>query len=389
MAGAQNSELSVAERRKRLAEKRAQEAAAAAGDGPAQGATSAPEMPLHDLVHNPRNARRDLEGVEGLADTYEAAGVLQPLLVVPVETFRAAFPEDAQGLPGAGYVVIGGNRRLAAAHHAGLATLPVHVSAKLTTRGDILIAAATENIAREELKPFEELDTIEELKAELGTYDAVAKKLGKTGGWVSQRRRLHHLQPEIRQALESRTPGMTIELARSLGKIKDREQQLTAWRGAQRAAERAAGPAAGKTPKPKKATRTVPPQGGSGESLSGAVKARRDACLLAVAAGAGDLARLSIIAAQAPVPPADAVALAERWLTESTIGPSAVNLATLPGDEGTDRQKQGALALALAHCELHATSTDGADLPHARAYIDWLESHTDYQPTNAEPVPAA
>lgn len=394
MAGAQNDGLSLAERRKQLAAKRAQEEAAANPQGAsANGVNTTPEMPLHSLVHNPRNARRNMEGVEGLADTYETTGVLQPCLVIPAETFRAAFPESAAELPDAGYVVIGGNRRLAAAHRAGLATLPVHVSTKLKTREDILVAAATENIAREELKPFEELDTIEELKTELGTYDAVAKKLGKTGGWVSQRRRLHHLQPEIRQALETRTPGMTIELARDLGKIKDRDQQLKAWHAAQHAADRAANPATAKQPKPKKISK-VPAQGGSGDGPATpledtAVKARREACLLTVVTGAGDLARLSIIAAQVPADPDEAVALAGQWLTEAAVGSSALNLATLSGEEGTDRQKQGALALALAHCELHMTRTSGTDSTHARAYADWLETHTDYQPTDAEPAPTA
>ncbi|MFJ1847100.1 ParB/RepB/Spo0J family partition protein [Streptomyces sp. NPDC088146] len=393
MAGAQNDGLSLAERRKQLAAKRAQEEAAANPQGASvNGVNTTPEMPLHSLVHNPRNARRNMEGVEGLADTYETTGVLQPCLVIPVETFRAAFPEDAAELPDAGYVVIGGNRRLAAAHQAGLATLPVHVSTKLKTREEILVAAATENLAREELKPFEELATIEELKTELGTYDAVAKKLGKTGGWVSQRRRLHHLQPELRQALETRAPGMTIELARDLGKIKDRDQQLKAWQVAERAADRSANPVTGKQPKPKKVSK-VPAQGGSGDGsgtpLEDTAKARREACLLAVATGAGDLARLSIIAAQAPAAPDEAVALAGQWLTEAAVGSSALNMATLSGGEGTDRQKQGALALALAHCELHLTRTSATDSTHARAYADWLETHTDHQPTDAEPAPTA
>ncbi|MFJ4865983.1 ParB/RepB/Spo0J family partition protein [Streptomyces sp. NPDC088748] len=391
MAGAQNDGLSLAERRKQLAAKRAQEEAAANPQGaPADGANVTPELPLDSLVHNPRNARQNLDGVEGLADTYETTGVLQPCLVIPVETFRAAFPENAAELPDGAHVVIGGNRRLAAARRAGLATLPVHVSTKLKTREDILVAAATENIAREELKPFEELATIEELKAELGTYDAVAKKLGKTAGWVSQRRRLHHLQPELRQALETRAPGMTIELARDLGKIKDREEQLKAWKVAERAAERSANPATGKQPKPKKASK-VPAQGGSSDGVGSpledaTVKARREACLLAIAAGAGDLPRLFVIAAQAPADPDEAVALAGQWLTETAVGSSALDVATLSGEEGTDRQKQGALALALARCELHMTHTSGTDSTHARAYADWLETHTDYQPTDAAPA---
>ncbi|MCX5207617.1 ParB N-terminal domain-containing protein [Streptomyces sp. NBC_00237] len=350
-------------------------------------------MPLDSLVHNPRNARQDLEGVEGLADTYEDAGVLQPCLVIPVQTFREAFPEDADKLPAQGHVVLAGNRRLAAARRAGLATLPVHLNPKLKTRLGILIAAATENIAREELKPFEELATIEELKAELGTYDAVAKKLGKTAGWVSQRRRLGNLEPELREALERRTPGMTIELARDLGKLKKRDEQLAAWKVEQeRVARRADDPKAEKRPKAKKASR-VPAQGGAdgggGAPLDDGAKSRRDACLLAIATGTGDLPRLSIIAAQVPVDPDEAVALAGQWLTEAAEGSSALDVDTLANEEGTDRQLAAALALALARCEIHLTRTSGADSAHARAYTHWLETHTDEQPAAAESAPTA
>ncbi|MFC9734268.1 ParB/RepB/Spo0J family partition protein [Streptomyces roseolus] len=395
MAGAQNDGLSLAERRRRLEAQRAQQghggSGAARGVVAVGGVAATPEVSLGLLVHNPRNARQSLEGIEGLADTFEGAGLLQPCLVVPVATFRSAFPECAADLPVEGYVVLGGNRRLAAARQAGLETLPVHVNTKLQTREQILVAAATENIAREELKPFEELDTIEDLKSMLGTYDAVARKLGMSAGWVSQRRRLANLQPEVRQALESRVPGMTIELARSLGKIKDREEQLKAWEAARQRAqeldsETPGAPQAtqkkGKVPAQKKTAET-------GAPLDDAVQARREACRDAVGAGAGDLARLCLIATQFPAAPDEAVALAGQWLTEAASGSSALNLSTLASEEGSDRQHQAAIAIALAHCELHMTRTGGSDAVHARAYTDWLETHTDYRPADTEPAATA
>ena len=65
MAGAQNEGLSVAERRRQLAAQREQQAAVNAQNAVLAGNVSTPEMPLDSLVHNPRNARQDLEGVEG------------------------------------------------------------------------------------------------------------------------------------------------------------------------------------------------------------------------------------------------------------------------------------------------------------------------------------
>ncbi|MER7111160.1 ParB/RepB/Spo0J family partition protein [Streptomyces sp. NPDC000229] len=377
MAGAQNDGLSVAERRRRKEEQRR---------AAVSGAVGGAEIAITELAHNPRNAREALEEIEGLADTYATVGVLQSCAVIPAETFRAAFPEHEDDIGTARFVVIGGNRRLAAARHAGLEKLPILVNTKAQTRRDILIAAATENLAREELKPLEELATIEELKDVLGTYDAVAQQLGKTPGWVSQRRRLHNLQPEVRKALETRAEGMTIELARDLGKIKDREQQLKAWEAERRlAAERAADPTAKKQDKGKTAKKRVPAQGGSGAGtteLDPQAKARREACAMAIATAAGDAARAHIIALQSPVAPDEAVALASHWLTEAGIGASALHLSALPGEDGTERQQQAALALSLAHCELHMTHTNGSDTAHARAFVDWLATYADYQPAD-------
>ncbi|MFI2764238.1 ParB/RepB/Spo0J family partition protein [Streptomyces echinatus] len=380
MAGAQN-ELSVAERRRLREEERRR----AAGAG--QATPAGPEVAIAELANNPRNAREELEGLEGLAHTYSESGVLQSLAVIPADVFKAAFPENAHEVGDARYVVIGGNRRLAAARLAGLEQLPVLVNQKATTRKAILIAAATENVARQELKPFEELATIEELKAELGTYDAVAQALGKSAGWVSQRRRLHNLQPEVRKALEERTEGMTIELARDLGKIKDPEQQLAAWKKEKAlAAARAAEPGSGKAAAGKsKAAKKLPKQSGdkAGNEPDTTTKERRDACAAAVAAFEGDASRLHIIALQLPTEPDEAVALASHWLGEAGIGASALSLPSLTGDEGHERQTRAALALSLAHCEIHLTNAGPDDPAHARAYLDWLATHADYQAPDA------
>ncbi|WP_128380315.1 ParB/RepB/Spo0J family partition protein [Streptomyces cavernae] len=395
MAGAQN-DLTVAERRKLKEDERrraAEEAQrSAAGEQNASG--DAFDAPIEDLAHNPRNAREELEGLEGLASTYESVGLLQSCAVVPADVFNNAFPENAEEVGSARFVVIGGNRRLGAARLAGRKTVPILVNRKATTRKDILVAAATENLSREELKPFEELATIEELKKEFGTYDAVGKVLGKSAGWVSQRRRLHNLQPEVRQALEQRTPGMTIELARSLGTIKDRDRQLAAWE-----TEKELAAARDSEPKPDKgrgndgagrkpAKKAVPRQGGTGvDALDEAAKARREACQATVMDFSEDASRLHIIALQTSIDPDEAVALASQWLSEAGVGASSLSLPTLPGDEGKGRQARAALALSLARCEIHMSRNGGNDAAHASAYLDWLGTHTDYQPADdAEPA---
>ncbi len=390
MAGAEN-DLSVAERRKRKEEerRRAEEETRRRAAGEQNASGDAFDAPIEDLAHNPRNARGVLEGLEGLASTYESVGLLQSCAVVPADVFNNAFPEDAGEVGDARFVVIGGNRRLGAARLAGRKTVPVLVNRRATTRKDILVAAATENLSREELKPFEELATIEELKKEFGTYDAVGKVLGKSAGWVSQRRRLHHLQPEVREALEQRTPGMTIELARSLGTIKDRDQQIAAWETEKElAAARESEPKPDKGPRNdsagrKPAKKAVPRQGGTAVGAPDeATKARREACQTIVMDFGEDASRIHIIALQTSIDPDEAVALATQWLSEAGVGASALSLPSLPSDEGKGRQARAALALSLAHCEIHMARNGGNDAAHASAYLDWLGTHADYQPTD-------
>lgn len=418
MAGAQNTGQSVRERReqKERERKRKEEEQKRKDEEQERRqdvtGTANPEVPIAELAFNPRNARESLEGLEGLASTYASTGLLQPVVAIPADTFRAAFPEVADDVPElARLVVIGGNRRLAAAQFADMATVPVVVNNRVTTRKDIVVAAAVENLAREELKPLEELATIEDLKNELGTYGAVAKQLGKTPGWVSQRRRLHNLQPEVREALVNRADGMTIELARDLGKIKGREKQLQAWKAEQELAK-----ARADKPTPKK-TAAVPSQStgtpnGKEEEQGGTedqdgqehgdaqdsqkhgqdpeeqtteernadVATRRDACALAVASAEEDPTLLSLIALRLQADVDEAAQLAAEWLTAAGANPAAINPPA--GDASSDAtHHQATLALALAHCELHATQHD-ADV-YTHVYLNWLSGAQDRTPEPA------
>ncbi|AKN74999.1 hypothetical protein QR97_39665 [Streptomyces sp. PBH53] len=123
--------------------------------------------------------------------------------------------------------------------------------------------------------------------------------------------------------------------------------------------------------------------GSAGSDLDETTKERREACAAAVAAFDGDASRLHIIALQLPTEPDEAVALASHWLGEAGIGASALSLPSLTGDEGHERQARAALALSLAHCEIHLTSCAADDPAHARAYLDWLATHAEYQAPEA------
>ena len=84
-------------------------------------------------------------------------------------------------------------------------------------------------------RPGQDFDVIEEAKAvealvaECGRADEAATRLHKTPGWVSQRRALLALAPELQTAL--RRGELAIREARALARVP-LEQQVARWRAA-------------------------------------------------------------------------------------------------------------------------------------------------------------
>ncbi len=206
-----------------------------AGNG-ALEVTDAPQqspstLPVKELTYRPVNPRQSSEytaaDIDGMAASMEYVGVLQPIAVVRREIYAANHSEEAQHLPEAAtWVVMYGNRRLAAARKAGLTEVPVYVQDRVDeddkTRESVLI----ENIHHSPLAALEEAYEVEALVTRHGTRSAVAKILGKSGGWVTQRLNLINLQPPFQAELTAGT--LTIEHARALGAIPA-ERQQQAW----------------------------------------------------------------------------------------------------------------------------------------------------------------
>jgi len=103
----------------------------------ASSASSTETRPVNDLRPNPLNPRGELHvaGLDELADSIRAQGVLQPLLVTP------------------GGVVVAGHRRLAAARMAGLSEVPVVVrDLDAVQQQEIMLV---ENLQRQDLSAVE------------------------------------------------------------------------------------------------------------------------------------------------------------------------------------------------------------------------------------------
>ncbi|EME67350.1 putative transcriptional regulator [Rhodococcus ruber BKS 20-38] len=185
--------------------------------------------PLTDLVANPRNPRDDLGDLSDLASITETQ--LQPVLVVTREAYLRLYPQDETDLAEARWVVINGCRRYAAASKFGRTRLDIVVKDEVAhDRATLLAAAVTENIGRRDFDVIEEAKAVELLVTECGRADAAAARLGKTEGWVSQRRALLKLAPELQIAL--RRGELAVRHARSLARVP-LEQQVDTWQAQQ------------------------------------------------------------------------------------------------------------------------------------------------------------
>jgi ParB family transcriptional regulator, chromosome partitioning protein len=194
--------------------------------GPAQsGFRAQASAKLEDLVTNPRNPRDDLGDLDDLATIVE--NQLQPVLVVTRAAYLRIYPEDQSAVAEARWVVINGCRRFAAAEKFGRPELDIVVKDEVAkTRIALLAAAVIENVARRDFDVLEEAKAVELLVGECGSAVAAAKTLSRTQGWVSQRRALLNLAPELQAAL--RAGDLAVRDARSLAQVPLGEQ-VAAW----------------------------------------------------------------------------------------------------------------------------------------------------------------
>jgi ParB family chromosome partitioning protein len=184
------------------------------------------QLPLKDLVANPRNPRDDLGTLDDLASIADLQ--LQPAVAVTKKAYLKLYPDDDIK---ARYVVVNGCRRLAAAHKYGRVDLAVIVNDEIARDRITLVSACiTENVDRQDFDIIEEAKAVEALVAECATAGEAARRLRKTDGWVSQRRALLTLAPELQAAL--RRGELAVRDARSLARVPY-EEQVARWRAAQ------------------------------------------------------------------------------------------------------------------------------------------------------------
>lgn len=183
-----------------------------------------PRVPLAAVCANPLNKRPAGldEQLREMADTIRAHGVIQPLVVCSAAAYLAAFPQQRQAVGAAAWVTLIGNRRLHAAALAGLDEVPILVNDdQVTSMYEVMLI---ENGHRRDLPPAMEAEAMTEALQAAGLSQAeLARRIGKSAMYVSQRLALLELLPEFRALLDA--GELTVEAARTLGALPEEEQR--------------------------------------------------------------------------------------------------------------------------------------------------------------------
>ncbi len=192
-------------------------------------------VPLNRISPNGVNPRDDFGTAEELQDFGRSLKrrQLQALPVVTRRAYLKLWPDHEQQVGNVDVVIVSGERRFRGATAVGMTALECVINDDLAeSQQTFLDAVVTENVDRENFDAIEEAKAIEALVAAFGTATAVAEHFTRASGWVSQRRILLRLAPEVQELVRNRT--MPLEPARTLGKlVKDNgwtsEQQLEWW----------------------------------------------------------------------------------------------------------------------------------------------------------------
>jgi ParB family transcriptional regulator, chromosome partitioning protein len=149
------------------------------------------DVPTSSVVPNRYQPRRrfDEDSLTSLAESIRVMGVLQPILVRPLDDDR--------------FELVAGERRWRAAQRAGLGAVPAIVRTIDDTTS--IEQALVENLHREDLSPLEEAAAYQQLMEDFGfTQEQVAQRVGKSRSSVANTLRLLQLPPAIQRLLDER-----------------------------------------------------------------------------------------------------------------------------------------------------------------------------------------
>jgi ParB family chromosome partitioning protein len=174
------------------------------------------EISVEWIIPDPNQPRKnfDDESLRELAASIEQHGLLEPILVRPVGNGR--------------FQIVHGERRFRACKLLGLKIIRAEV--RELTDNQVLEIQLVENIQRENLNPLDEAETFYRMVKELDyTHEEIAKRIGKSREYVTNKPRLLKLSSEVQDKVRK---GIITEAhARailSLNKIEEQKQLTNA-----------------------------------------------------------------------------------------------------------------------------------------------------------------
>lgn len=154
---------------------------------PVEGGT---EVALDLIDPNPYQTRRHIreESLNELADSIRVTGVVQPVVLRPVQGGR--------------FQLVAGERRWLASKRAGKSTIPAIV--RQISNEQAMEITIIENLQREDLNPMEQARAFERLSREFGlTQEQIATRTGKDRASIANFIRLLKLPVTVQDSLES------------------------------------------------------------------------------------------------------------------------------------------------------------------------------------------
>ncbi len=167
-------------------------------------------LPVDVIERGRYQPRRDFnpELLQELADSIAAQGVVQPIVVRPIETAGR-------------YEIIAGERRWRAAQQAGLDEIPVVI--RDVPDQTAMAMGLIENIQRDNLNPLEEAEALHRLLNEFElTHEKIAQAVGKSRTTVTNLLRLLELNSDVKDYIYNRE--MEMGHARALLGLKQMAQ---------------------------------------------------------------------------------------------------------------------------------------------------------------------
>ncbi|MCI8284531.1 MAG: ParB/RepB/Spo0J family partition protein [Firmicutes bacterium] len=165
---------------------------------------------INEIKPNASQPRKDFDEdkIADLAESIRMHGVIQPVIVRPIET---------------GFELVAGERRWRAARKAELRMIP-SIIRELDDRENMLLAII-ENMQREDLNPIEEATAFSQVMDQYGlTQDEVSKSVGKSRPYITNALRLLKLPELVRElVVQGRLSGGH---ARAIAGVEDEMRQI-------------------------------------------------------------------------------------------------------------------------------------------------------------------